>query len=374
MRKSIVLFLAGLLVFTGVRFAAADQTAKAYCVLSPQTSETISGFQAEEAFGAAGLAKLPAILTLCIAVDRGLLSPEADVTVGMRASAIGGPSAYLKSAEQIKASELLRAAVMISAGDAIWALMEHAFGSEDVFRQNIDVMLKEIGVAHEMKQVLGTEERFSCRELALLGQAALNSKTFLKYCSEKYAVLKHADGRETELANANKLLSSLSGCIGLLTGSSKTDGYCGVFACKRKDTTFVCSIIGASNSKARFEIVTQLMEEAFAGYAVCKLSDTREPILESYPVEGGDVDTVNLFTGESMALLLRKSESDPKPVFQLPNALAAPLDPAFAVGSVSFVDANGTVLCELALYPEKAVSATGFRQILRRIVERYANG
>ncbi len=374
MRKSIGLFLSVLFLFTGMRFATADQTAKAYCVLSPQTSETISEFQANEAFSVAGLAKLPAILTLCFAVDRGLLVPDAAVTVGMRATTIGGPSAYLKASEQIDASELLRASVMISAGDAIWALMEHAFGSEDVFRQNIELTLHEIGIEHEMKQVLGTEDRFTCRDLAMLGQAALTSQTFLQYCAEKYYVLKHADGRETELANANKLLTSLSGCIGLLTGSSKADGYCGVFACKRKDTTYVCSIAGASNSKARFEIVTQLIEEAFANFAVCTLTSESEPIIVDYPVEDGDAETVNLCTGQTIALLMRKSEGEPKPTFQLPDVLSAPLDPAFSVGSVSFVDANGTVLYELALYPEKQVSATGYREILKRILNRYING
>jgi D-alanyl-D-alanine carboxypeptidase len=374
MRKTIGLLLTVLFLFTGVRFAGAEQTVKAYCVLSPQTSKTISGFAADEAFGVAGLSKLPAILTLCFAADRGLISPETTVTVGMRASSIGGPSAYLKTSEQIGADALLRAAVMISAGDAIWALMEHAFGSEDVFRQNIELTLKEIGVEHEMKRALGTDDKFTCHELAMLGQAALNSKTFLKYCAEKYAVLKHADGRETELANANKLLTSLSGCIGLLTGSSKTDGYCGVFACKRKDTTFVCAAVGAPNSKARFETVSHLIEEAFANYAVFTLSKADEPVVDGYPVKGGDADTVDLYTGENVALLLRKSDGEPKQQFLLPDTLQAPLDPAFSVGSVSFIDANGTVLYELALYPSQAVSATGFREILKRILTIYANG
>ena len=374
MRKTIILILATLLIVSGISVAQADQTCKAYCVLSPQTSETISQFQSDESFGVAGLSKLPAILTLCRAVDRDLFSPDATVKVGMRAATIGGPSAYLKASEEIKADELLRAAVMISAGDAIWALMDHAFGSEEVFRQNITLTLKEIGIDHEMQQALGTEDRFSCRELALLGQAALNSNTFLRYCSEKYAVLKHADGRETELANANKLLTSLSGCIGLLTGSSKTDGYCGVFACKRKDTTYICTMVGAQNSKARFEIVTQLIEEAFANHTVYTLTSLDTPVLADYPVLGGDTDKVDLYTEETVALLLRKSEGEPKPQFDLPEMLEAPLDPAFSVGTVSFVDANGSVLYELALYPEKPVSATGFKEILKRILKTYVSG
>ena len=375
MRKVFCLWIAICIVLTAAPVRAlADQTISAYCVITPQSPETVSSFRADDAVGVAGLVKLPAILTLCLAVDRGLLSPDTVVTVGHGAAAIGGPSAYLKQGEQIEAKELLRAAVMISAGDAIWALMENAFGSEDVFVQNINLTLKENDVEHQMQHALGTNETMSCRDLAKLGTAALKSETFLKYCSEKYAVLEHADGRKTELANANKLLTTLTGCIGLLTGSSKTDGYCGVFACKRKDTVFVCAMVGAQNSKTRFDVATKLFEDAFAAFSVFALASVDKPLIEDYPVTGGDTDTVSLYARESISLLLKKSDGEPQSEFHLPDALIAPLDTEFSVGTVSFTDRNGTLLYELALYPDRNVSATGFKEIFKRILHVYLNG
>ncbi len=373
MRKKICIFIAVLLLLAYIAHTSADQTSVAYCVLSPQANATISEQSADEPTGVAGLAKLPAVLTLCYAVDRGLLAPDTIVSVGMRAAQIGGQTIFLKNGEQVKAEELLRAAVMISAGDAIWALMESAFGSEDVFLQNISLTLKEFGIDHPMQNALGANERFTCREIACMGCAALNSATFMKYCSCKYAVLEHPDGRKTEIANANKLLTTLPGCVGLLTGSSKTDGYCGVFACKRGNTTFVCAMSGAQNSKSRFELVTQLLEEAFAGYAINEIASANEPILEAYPVDGGDSETVNLFTKESVSVLLKKSDGSPQQQFHLPEVLQAPLDPEFSVGSVTFAAPDGTILYELALYPEKSISATGFREILKRILISYRN-
>ena len=375
MRKTVCLFLTICLIVLFIPGSTeSEQSASAYCVISPQSKETIADYQADEALGVAGLSKLPAILTLCTAVDRGLISKDVTISVGSVAASIGGPSAYLKRGEQIAADELLRAAVMISAGDAIWALMENAFGSEDVFLQNINLTLKDNGIEHTVAHALGTDERFTCRELALLGTAALKSETFLKYCSETYAVIEHPDGRKTELTNANKLLTSLSGCIGLLTGSSKTDGYCGVFACRRKDTIFVCSITGAPNSKTRFEICTKLIEEAFANYTEYELASIDEPVVEDYPVESGNTETIDLYTRESISLLLKKSDGEPTARFDLPDKLSAPLDTEFSVGSVSFLDRNGSLLYELALYPERNVDATGFREILKRILLVYVNG
>ena len=373
MRRILSVLTAVLMMVCFVPQASAEPAAKAYCVVSAGANESISEYNADESTGVAGLSKLPAVLTLCRAVDRSLLPLDAEITVGKRASEIGGPSAYLKSGENIQAEPLLQASVMISAGDAICALLDHAFGSEDVSLQNINLTLKEIGVERQLSRALGTSESFTCRELAAMGIAACGSETFLKYCGVKYAVLHHADGRETELANANKLLSTLPGCIGLMTGSSKPDGYCGVFACKRGDSTLICTMTGAPNSKTRFEVAAKLFEEAFANYAVFDLASTDEPILERYPVENGDAETVDLYVKENVSLLLKKSDGEPEREWMLPDTLKAPLDPDLAAGSVRFTDRNGTVLYEIAVYPGRAVSATGFRDILKRILSAYRN-
>ena len=374
MRKTVSLLLT-IIVFSGlIQSAYADTEVKAYCMISADSCEMLSGQSTDEQYGAAGLCKLPAILTLCRSMDRGLIERDAVVSVSKSASGIGGPTAFLKHGEQITAEELFRAAVMISAGDAIYALMEHAFGSEDVFLQNIQLTLKEIGVDHEMRKAPGNSEQFTCRDLALLGDAALKSETFRAYCTEKYAILHHADGRDTELANANKLLNTLSGCIGLITGSSNEDGYCGVFACRRKDTTFILALVGAKNSKSRFELATRLYEEAFSEFSVTPLCDIDEALIEEYPVEGGDVDRIDLYTKESISVLRKKSDGDPASEFRLPDVLHAPLDPESAVGTVLFTDANGNVLYELALYPKERVEATGFRESMKRVIKSYCNG
>ena len=374
MRKTICLILALCCWICTILPTSADTEAKAYCVAASGSCEILTGENTDEAYGTAGLCKLPAILTLCSSFDRGLIHADSVVTVGKGASRIGGPTAFLKEGEQIRAEELIRAAVMISAGDAIWALMEHAFGSEDVFLQNIQLTLKEIGIDRDWNHAIGTNERFTCRELVMLGDAALRSETFTKYCTTKYEVLHHDDGRETQLSNANKLIGTLSGCIGLITGSSPDDGYCGIFACKRKETTFLCVVIGSKNSKLRFETATRLLESAFQEYTVYEISNRNEPLIEDYPVDGGAEDTIDLYTRENISLLRKKSEGEPAQQFYLPDVLSAPLDPERSVGSVLFTDLNGSKLYELAIYPEKPVEATGYREILKRVILSYCTG
>ena len=371
MRRMISLMITFIIFVSFVPTAGADTSNTAFCIKPLHSDLIIAENNADEWLNIAGVTKLPAVLTLCLAFDKGLIDENAQVKVSASAASIGGPSAYLSKGEAIPAKDLIRAAVMISAGDAIYALSEHAFGSEDVFVNNINLTMRAAGVEKELPDCIGTYMTFSCKELIALGEVAAESQTFRKYCAEKYAVLEHADGRKTELATANKLLNSLPGCFGLFTGSSKDDGYCGVFACRRGEATYICAVIGAPNSKTRFETASKLFEEAFGNYKYTIICDPDEPVLEGYPVEGGDVDSIDLYAQESCGLLMKKSGGDPQKRIDLPETLTAPLDPEHAVGSIAFYDADGALLLEAALYPKEPVRANGFSEIWKRVLKLF---
>ena len=374
MRKMLCFAVAAILMILATPAVRADESVIAYCIMPLHSDTVIREYDSEQKCNIAGMTKLPAVLTLCAAFDQGMIDENANVSVSAKAASIGGPSAYLDKGETVPAKELIRAAVMISAGDAIYALAEHAFGSEDVFLKNIALTMRAAGVDMELDDCLGMYMTFSCRELIALGEAAIDSRTFMKYCSEKYAVLTHANGRKTELSTSNKLLTTLPGCIGLFTGSSKTDGYCGLFACKRGETVYVCALIGANNSKTRFDIASKLFEEAFANYHYVTVCDTDEPQVESYPVEGASVDAVDLYTKESCSILLKKSDGEPQRKIDLPEQLSAPLDPDHAVGTIAYYDADGSLLLEQALYPKDIVVSSGFMEILKRTFVIFVNG
>lgn len=374
MRKLICLLVSVVMFVCFLPSARADTGSVSYCVMPLHSDTVVSENNADEWLNVAGLTKLPAVLTLCLAFDKGLIDENSEINVSSNAASIGGPSAYLKKGEKVAAKELIRAAVMISAGDAIYALFEHAFGSEDVFLDNIKLTMQSAGVKKELPGCLGTYMTFSCKELIPFGELAVDSPTFMKYCNEKYAVLTHSDGRKTELATANKLLTTLPGCIGLFTGSSKTDGYCGVFACRRGETTYLCALIGAENSKNRFDTATKLFEEAFANYKYDSICTPEEPLLEAYPVEGGDRDFVDLYSKDQYGLLLKKNGGEPQKRFDLPETLSAPLDPEHAVGSIAFYDSNGKLLFETALYPCEEIRSTGLKETMKRVFRQFLNG
>jgi len=338
-------------------------------------SETLFGLYADVPYEVAGLAKLPAILTLCQAFDEGMLHADTEMTVSARASDIGGPTAFLEEGERIRASELIKAAVMISAGDAIVALGENAYGSETMFLENIHVTLRLAGVEKQMTDACGTGMQFTAKELACLGAAAMRSETFQKYCTLYREVLLHADGRETELVNANRLVRSYSGCKGLITGSSGTSTYCGVFAAERSGTGFLAVVIGAASANDRFAAAETMLNYGFSNFVSQQLCRAETIVAEAVPVHEGAEKTVNLIAREDVRILLPKSaQQGLREEREIPEILNAPVDVSQPLGALHFLDASGKQLASVPLYADRAVEAFGWKDVFSAIAVRFLGG
>ena len=342
----------------------------AYCLSLPGREEPLLDKKGGETMAVAGLRKLPAVLTLCRAFDKGLISESAGMQVSPHAASIPGPTAFLESGERIDAGSLLMAAVMISAGDAIVTLGENAFGSESVFLNNIQVTLKELGVERTLTDCLGSGIAFSARDLCALGTAAVKSEHFCRWSAQYMEHIVHAGGRETELVNANRMIRSYSGCFGLMTGSQKEEGYTGVFAVKRQEVVYVAAIIGAKSSEERFAAAGALFDYAFATFQPVRLTGAGEVVAPDWPVLYGDRDAVDLVAHEDASLLLSKQAGKVDRRMDVPDPLTAPLSAAEPVGSAVF-SLGGEEVCSVALYPAADVISHSLLDLLRRIGADY---
>ena len=332
----------------------------------PDTGTALWQKDAAAGHAVAGLSKLPAILTLCQLMDDGALNGSDALRVSAAAAKVGGPTAFLEEGETIALKELLKAAVMISAGDAITALGEHAFGSREVFTDNVNVTLKQAGLDARASDPLGAGLALSANDLARLGGAALASEAFTKYCVLYLDTLRHDDGRETELVNANRLVRNYAGCTGLLTGSSPEDGYCGVFSAMRNGTRLIAAVIGAETAVRRTAAAVAMLDYGFAGFRTVTLAEAGEAAAE-VNVRDGEQKTIRLVPRETLRVLLPAGESPPEPERDVPEKLEAPLRAAEPAGKLVWRGADGAALAEAALYPDTDVAAFGIGDIVRRI-------
>ena len=330
-------------------------------VFEAKSMTLLDGEAAEEKRDVAGLVKLPALLVICEAMDSGAFAPSDMLTVSERAAHATGPTAFLEAGESVSADGLMKAAVTITAADAIVTLAEHCM-AESEFVSRINKRLAELDIQANAQDITGGGLTFSCRELAAVGAQLIKSPTFCAYSTMYYEELIHADGRRTELASSNKLLRSLMGCSGVATGSSQSAGYCGVFSAKRGDSEYVVAVTGAKSSSARAEIAGKALELAFTAYRTVtgvKRGDT----VVTVPVKDGQAATVDLIASKDIVILLSQSENAQAHI-TAPELLEAPVLAGSELGRVEYVDENGKVIAASPLIPGmEVVKATIFDRI-----------
>lgn len=312
-------------------------------------------YEADEKRESAGLSRLPALLVICEAFDEGILKEDTMVTVGDKAAAIKGTTAFLKSGEQMNAGDMLMAAVMINAGDAIHALACAAFGSENTAAEKINSRMNEIGVSVQYADICGEGSLLSASELAKIGMELLKSETYGKNGTLFYEKIEHNTGAgETELANPNKLIKQYSGCMGIATGSSKESGYCGVFAADRGGTAYIAVVLGAANGADRFGTGIELLDYGFASFRSVTVIRAGEVIAE-IPVVGGLENTVKAISTDDAVMLLNVSDAKYFSENVLPETINAPVSKGQSLGSVKLMNVTGDLIFEIPLVADRDI-------------------
>lgn len=337
-------------------------------LVEASTQQPLLEQEADTQRSVAGLCKLPAILVLCEAVDQGALDLSSELMVSDRAANVGGPTAFIESGETIAAAPLMKAAVMICAGDAIQALGEAAFGPESSFTERINTRLNELGIGVTFDNALGTGAKFSPRQLAVIGAQLMKSPCFTAHSKLTLEGISHKDGRETELVNANRMLRTYAGCTGVATGSSNEDGYCGIFYVVRGDTRLLCVTLGCRNANTRFAVAGNMLDQIFATKKAQCLANAGDVIAQNVRVKGGTRREVNLVAKDTVVLLLDKSDPALTAVENIPEKLQAPFGAKDVLGSISYQTADGVEKGKVELVAQTEVGEAFFRDIIRQIL------
>ena len=164
-------------------------------------------------------------------IKDGIIKYEDIVTVSENASSMGGSQVFLEPGEQITVHDLFKAICIASANDAIVALGEHAYGSEEKFIQEMNHMAKKLGMnATNFVNATGFHDEnhyTTANDMATLALALLTNygDEVLKYTSMYEGYIRENTQKPFWLVNTNKLVRFYEGLDGLKTGFTSTSGY-----------------------------------------------------------------------------------------------------------------------------------------------------
>lgn len=309
---------------------------KAAIVTEAQSGQRIFEKNAEERLNLGGLVRLPALLYALDCMDSGKLAADENIVVSPEAASVGGATAFLKAGETIKAGTAMKAAVMITAGDATFALAEACAGGQDAAVKAINELMQDAGVYTEVSSIDGKGLMLNAEELAKLGARLAKSGTYKQYSALYLDEIQHENGTRTELVNQNKLIKSLDGCFAGSTGSSSEAQYCGVFMVKRKGAVFIAAVIGAADSKTRFSCASKTIEASAAAVSIKTPVKKGDKVVENVSVYGGIAKNVNLVAAEDVTLIVWNGD-EPRSVINAEEAYNTPIKAGDKAGTLEYI-------------------------------------
>ena len=272
MKRIISVLLIFLIMFSSAVCSAEyipSKPVKSLLLMEASSGKILYEQNSHESLPPASVTKIMTMLLICEAVDSGKISLDTKITVSERAKSMGGSTIFLETNEVMTLNDLLKGIAVASANDACVAVAEHMCGSVEAFVALMNARAKELG----MKDTnfincngLDADNHYtSAYDIAIMSRELLKHSMIEKYTTIWMDSLRNG---EFQLANTNKLIRFYQGANGLKTGSTSKAGCCISATAKRDGMQLIAVVLGAENSKDRFNAASELLNYGFANYTV----------------------------------------------------------------------------------------------------------
>ena len=253
-----------------------------------------------------------------------------DEVVNIKSNSVGieGTSIYLRE------GELLYGLMLRSGNDASVALANHIGGSVENFCSMMNKLATDLGLENSNfvnPHGLDTEGHYTtAHDLAVITAYALRNEEFAKIVSTKNIVIGQGESRRS-LANKNRLLGNLDGCIGVKTGFTNDAGRCLVSACDRDGLKLVCVVF---NCGPMFEESSEMFELVYKNYKMLEIIPSYNTY-DNINVENGTKNFVTTYSRAGFIIPVNKNEeANINVIIDIKPSIEAPVEKDTEVGKV----------------------------------------
>ena len=310
LRKIILTIIVFILSVNTCTFAAPELyiNAKSAILMEQSTGQILYEQNPDEQLPIASVTKIMTLLLICEAIDEGKITIDDNVTVSERAMSMGGSTMFLETGDVISVDEMLKGIVVASANDGAVAMAEYISGSEAEFVAQMNVRAKELGMKNT--QFMNTNgldadgHYSSARDVAIMSRELMTHPLILNYTKIWTDTMR---GGKFELANTNKLIRFYDGATGLKTGSTSKALCCLSATAERNGMGLVAVVLGAPDSKTRFNSARTLLDYGFSAYSIKEIIPANQE-LGRITVSGGVQKDVGCDIRVSETILLDKGD------------------------------------------------------------------
>ncbi len=325
--------------------------AKSVILMEPMTGTVLYESNADEKTAPASITKIMSLLLVMEAIKQGAIKLDTVITATEHACSMGGSQIWLEPGEQMTVHELLKAAVIASANDAMVALGEAVAGSEEGFVALMNQRAKELGMNNtHFVNCTGLDAEghlTSAHDVAVVSSELIKYDLIKEYSTVWMDSLR---GGESELVNTNKLVRFYEGCTGLKTGTTSQAGYCLSATAEKNGMQLVAVVMDADSSTDRFEGAKKLLNYGYANYNFTEISAEIDENTQ-IPVKKGVQKNARVVANKSLSVLLpKRTVGDITQTVELNESVLAPAAAGTVVGSVTVMSGDSEIgVIELTL-------------------------
>lgn len=280
--------------------------AEAWTVADVDSGRVLAG---EEPDRRLPLASTTKVMVALVALDEGVDLDE-EVTVSENAASYAGfeySNIGLFRGDEVSVEELLLAALVPSATDAVYALAEHlGDGSVETFVGKMNDKADEMGLENthfDNPAGLDSKEHYSsARDLTEITAAAMKYPEFRKMVSTVDASITTQD-RKIEFSNTNFLLNTYPAATGVKTGTTPQGGASLVSSAESGEESYIAVVLDAANEDERFSGSRRILEYAFENYQREVLVPT-DKTYDEINVPFRREESIKLSSGEAVEALV----------------------------------------------------------------------
>ncbi|MBR3804562.1 MAG: D-alanyl-D-alanine carboxypeptidase [Clostridia bacterium] len=344
MKKRFKIFAVTLIcsLFSGVMTVntvkAENLPVKAKYLYDFNTGTEIYAYNENERLPIASMTKIMLLDLVYENIELKNLSLDEEITISETASGMGGSQVFLEAGRNYTVSNLIKSVTVASANDASVALAERLYGSEDNCVIKMNEKAKNLGLNNTLfSNCTGLPKPMqysSAKDIALIFADLIKHEGYFEYSKIWMDKIEHSKN-STEIANTNKLIKFYNGCDGGKTGFTNEAGFCLTATAKRGNMRLISSVIGASDSKTRFNETSKLLNEGFNGYENKAVLDKNIPLDFKAKVESSKQGLVEVYPERNYFVLCKKGEK-PKVDFEYQlNKVKAPVYKGDKIGKVT---------------------------------------
>lgn len=321
-----------------------DIKAKSVILMEVMTGTVLYENNADEKTAPASITKIMSLLLVMDAIKQGTLKLDTVITATEHACSMGGSQIWLEPGEQMSVHELLKAAVIASANDAMVALGEAVAGSEEGFVALMNEKAKALGMNNtHFVNCTGLDAEghlTSAHDVAIASSELIKYDLIKEYSTVWMDSLRNG---ESELVNTNKLVRFYEGCTGLKTGTTSKAGYCLSATADKNGMQLVAVVMDADSSTDRFEGAKKLLNYGYANY---NYKNIKAEIDEKtvIPIKKGVAKYALVVPDGTLNILLpKRTVGDITQTVQLDEFVTAPAKAGTKVGTVKVMSGDSEI-------------------------------